>query len=299
MRGGIKLHNDISSLFYGGVVNRSGQFDPVGAPKLRNLVFSGTTDEYTADTNDGSALLWNNNIDIKDCQFIANTDGDVEKPHGIEHPLAGTYGYDNLTFSGNDFDAHFIASTGVLTINATNGTDISVATIEELSDAATPVVVNNAVILTLTGIVPGSEVTILEAGTQTEVDHLETLGGDYATDVGFSGNTLSSITIDLSKYVSGDSITVYLSDSNDGTYEVTGAPSIETFITESNQTCYIIDDNITDYEYTYNYPPGYNVDVLVFDIGHLPSYTLDQVLSSTSADIPIQQIKDRVWENPD
>tara|TARA_R110000772_G_scaffold35637_4_gene85764 strand:+ start:941 stop:2602 length:1662 start_codon:yes stop_codon:yes gene_type:complete len=70
------------------------QFDPVGAPLIRNCTFAETVDI-------NSALLWNENIDIEDCSFIANTLG-----AGIEHPSsAGTpYSYTNLLFSGNTFD---------------------------------------------------------------------------------------------------------------------------------------------------------------------------------------------------
>lgn len=48
------------------------------------------------------AVLWNANIDIQDCQFNDNTNG-TNAP-AIEHTAAGTFGYDNLTFSGNDYD---------------------------------------------------------------------------------------------------------------------------------------------------------------------------------------------------
>ena len=94
----------------GSTFNACGQFDPVGGIVIRNCVFSG----YTLDTD--AALLWNENINIKNCSFIANTDG-TNSPAAIEHPAStGTpYTYDSLVFSGNDFD-----------VNNTSGNAISV-----------------------------------------------------------------------------------------------------------------------------------------------------------------------------
>ena len=70
------------------------EFDPVGAPVIRNCVFAETSDV-------DAALLWNESIDIQNCKFIANTLGAA-----IEHPsAAGTpYTYTDLLFSGNTYD---------------------------------------------------------------------------------------------------------------------------------------------------------------------------------------------------
>ena len=97
MSGGIVWGDDVDHLFYGGIVDQCGQFDPVGAVKIRNCTFSG----YSLDADGG--LLWNSNIDIELCKFIANTDV-TNDPHAIEHPAAGTFGYIDLLFSGNDYD---------------------------------------------------------------------------------------------------------------------------------------------------------------------------------------------------
>lgn len=57
-----------------------------------------------------SAMIWNANISISGCSFTNNTAG-TDKG-AIEHPAAGTFGYNNLTFSGNTYDI----------INSTNAT---------------------------------------------------------------------------------------------------------------------------------------------------------------------------------
>jgi hypothetical protein len=68
----------------------------VGRVVIRNCTFSG----YSGTE---SALLWNANINIKNSNFIANTDASND-PAGIEHAAAGTFSYDGLVFSGNDWD---------------------------------------------------------------------------------------------------------------------------------------------------------------------------------------------------
>ncbi len=83
----------------------------IGATFVRSCTFSG----YTPDTL--GALLWNANIDIKNSQFLANTDS-TNNPAAIEHPAQGSFTYYDLTFSGNDYDINYtaLASSGVLTI---------------------------------------------------------------------------------------------------------------------------------------------------------------------------------------
>jgi len=58
---------------YSGNFSGCEQFDPVGGIVIRNTLFVGTA-------NTDGALLWNANIDIENCSFIANTVGE-----GIEH----------------------------------------------------------------------------------------------------------------------------------------------------------------------------------------------------------------------
>jgi len=68
----------------------------------------------------GSALLWNDNIDLSHCDFTQNTDAD-NNPHAIEHNTSTTAAYDFMTFSGNDFDIEYSVGTAAnLTINASD-----------------------------------------------------------------------------------------------------------------------------------------------------------------------------------
>lgn len=132
----------------GTTIDGCSQFDPIGAIVMRNNTFSGYKG---AD----AALLWNSSIDIKNCAFIANADA-VNDPAGIEHTTADTVTYDSLTFSGNDADIYLSALSGTLTVNAVNGTDASTSR----ADGTSVVSIVNSVLLTLSGLVPGSRVYI-------------------------------------------------------------------------------------------------------------------------------------------
>jgi hypothetical protein len=173
MHGGIKLNDNIDNLFYGGVITGSGQFDPVGAPVLRNLVFSGTIDSYSGGLINGAALLWNANIDIADCQFIANVDI-TSNPHAIEHPAGGSITYTGLTFSGNDKQILFTAASGDLLITATGGTNASNTITDHTVIGTGTITVSNPITLILTNLVAGSEIRILQAGTNITADATDT-----------------------------------------------------------------------------------------------------------------------------
>jgi hypothetical protein len=66
---------------------------------------------------DGSAMLWNADIDVRHSSFTQNTDANND-PHGIEHPASGSFNYFGMKFSGNDFDIDYSSSSGNLTIAA-------------------------------------------------------------------------------------------------------------------------------------------------------------------------------------
>ena len=203
-KGGIVLHNDADSLFYAGVVTKSGQFDSVGAPKIRNCVFSGTVDSYSGGLINGAALLWNANIDIQDCQFIANVDV-TSNPHGIEHPAAGTFTYTGLVFSGNDKQILFTAATLDLNITATGGTNVSGTATDHTIIGTGTINVSNPITLTITGLQTGSEINILRAGTQTAAsstdasDHVEDSGVTHAYNYNYPPSGYTHIDVFINK----------------------------------------------------------------------------------------------------
>ncbi len=106
--GAINSGNDAQHKFLSVSFAGCSQFDPVGAPVIRNCIFSET------DSVD-SAVLWNESIDMQYCGFIANTLG-----AGIEHPSsAGTpYGHVGLLFSGNTDDVLNSSGSAIIVNNS-------------------------------------------------------------------------------------------------------------------------------------------------------------------------------------
>lgn len=172
--------NGPNHAFIGNTVDQSGQAD-VGRAVVRSGVFSGATGR--------SALIWNANIDIKNCGFNANLSAGsptLDDVHaGIEHAAAGTFSYDNLSFSGNDPDI-LNASAGDVTINAVNGSDPFSFADDGGSPAAT--VINNTITFTLTGLQSGSEVRIYDLGGN-ELAGTESGGASFTYQYNFAGDT--------------------------------------------------------------------------------------------------------------
>lgn len=112
LTGAINSGNNSNHRFYGVNFINCEQFDPVGAPEIRNCIFA-----ETAATS--AALIWNANIDIESCKFIANTNGaGIEMPKGI----GDLFAYEALTFSGNTYDVENTSSSPI-TINKNQGSD--------------------------------------------------------------------------------------------------------------------------------------------------------------------------------
>jgi hypothetical protein len=101
---------------------------------------------------------------ITGCAFISDGDG-----HAIEITSPGTYTFSGNTFSGYGADgttdaAIYNNSGGAVTINVAGGGDTP--TVRNGTGASTTV--NSGATLTLDGLVTGSDIVILDAGTSTE-----------------------------------------------------------------------------------------------------------------------------------
>ena len=108
IKGAFNSGNDADHKFLGVNFLKCSQFDPVGSPVIRNCIFAETVDT-------DAALLWNENIDIEDCKFIASTLGaGIEMPSNVGTP----YDYDDLLFSGNTHDV-LNSSGNAITITKT------------------------------------------------------------------------------------------------------------------------------------------------------------------------------------
>ena len=126
---------------------------------------------------------------VTGCQFINCN-------HAIKITAAGTYTMNANLFSGNTFDIEN-ASTGLVTINAINGSTPS--TFTNTNGGTT--VINNSVTLTLTGLVSGSNLDILAAGTSTVLANQESSGTSFAYTYSFVSGTHVDIVVYDDGYV--------------------------------------------------------------------------------------------------
>jgi hypothetical protein len=111
INGYINSGDDIGHKFFGVSFTSCSQFDPVGAPVMRNCTFA----ETTTTTGYDASLLWNSSIDIENSSFIANE-------WAIQHDYDGSVTYTDLTFSSNIDADILLTATGTLTVSVDGGT---------------------------------------------------------------------------------------------------------------------------------------------------------------------------------
>jgi len=182
IKGSFNSGNDSDHKFLSCSFIDCSQFDPVGGPVLRNCIFAETADV-------DSALLWNENINVQSCNFIANTTGAA-----IEHPSnAGTpYTHTSLLFSGNTDDvlnssgsAIVIGNSGDPTSNGSSSEGSAVTFQNNVTIAVTNVVIGSVVRMsTIDGNGDESTNLINEIATGTTVsDSTNYAGLDYTAVV--------------------------------------------------------------------------------------------------------------------
>lgn len=173
----------------------------MGAVEGRNLTFTG----YEGSSD--AALLWNENIDIRYCNFLANT-------QAIEHPSAAgsPYGYQDFVFGGNTYDVNNTSGSAITIGNTdSNATTYTGSTVTFQTTVALKVTVydeaGDPVQNAQTGIY-----ALETVGAVTEGDEL--ISGSGGSDTNASGivqNTAFNYQGDLSVLVrsrkssSGDS----------------------------------------------------------------------------------------------
>jgi len=137
-------------------------------------------------------------IDPTFANLIGNTWNQRGLGHAIEITAPGSYSVVGQTFAGFGADetansAIHNNSGGLVTINVTSG---STPTVTNGAGAST--VVNNQISLTLTGVQPGSDIVILNAGTEiVRADVDANAGTTYAYSYQILGN------VDIAVYRSG------------------------------------------------------------------------------------------------
>ena len=156
-----------------------------------------------------SAAVAVNDCTVMNCKFISST-GSAVLITGSNHnliysefiacPLAveisesgSDYYFDGLIFSGNTYDV-YNSSADPITVTCRYGSNANYTT-------GSSVTIENPVTLTLTGLKVNSEVTILEAGTTNELDHVEDSGTTFGYDYTYSPSTYIDIYVHHVDYI--------------------------------------------------------------------------------------------------
>lgn len=169
--------NDADFKFFGCSWVDCEQFNPVGAPQIRNCLFADTA----AATTD-AALLWNDSIDVEDTAFIANA-------RAIEiTSTTATQAFEALSFSGNTYDVHLNNGGTSITVNKNGGSDPSTY----IATGGGTVTFSATFTHVLEGLESGTEVTYVTADTSTQLFHVESAStsdgnGKYKTTYTHSG----------------------------------------------------------------------------------------------------------------
>lgn len=170
-------------------VSASGTFDVNGAT-IANCTFSAhTATQLKVDSTAEMSV-------VTDSAFSSAGTG-----HAIELTVAGTYSFAGLKFAGyaasngsTGNEAVYVnVASGSVTVNVSGG-----GTTPTIRTAGAAVTVNNSIALTLTGLVSGSDIVILDAGTTTERVNVDANSGStYVYSFSTGGN------VDICVYLAG------------------------------------------------------------------------------------------------
>ena len=164
--------------FIGSVLDGCSQLNASSGVKIRNSTFQNHTGL-------AGAIIWNTGMDIKNCIFVANSNS-LGSGAGIEHAFSGTFTYDNLQFSNNDFDINFsLATSGDLLIQATNGTSASTY---KLGNSNSTVTIENSVTVTIVNLIAGTEVRIYDFSTKNQRDGTESSNTTFEFTYNYTGD---------------------------------------------------------------------------------------------------------------
>ena len=152
----------------------------------------------TFDAASGTTALIANSVSaVTNCDFISSGTG-----YAIEgFSTAGDYTVSSNTFTGYGSTGtanaalRVTATSGIVNINAPGGTTYH-------SAGATVNIISGQRTLTLTGIVSGSDVVILTAGTETELANIDAnVGSTYAYSYTYSAATFIDVCVYKAGYV--------------------------------------------------------------------------------------------------
>mgnify|MGYP001610859318 FL=1 len=147
-----------------------------------------------------SAIISNNPQKITNCKFVSRGTG-----HGIQIIQSGTYQFDGNIFtsyatgSGSlGAEAVYNTSSGLVVLNVLNALSPSIR-----NDAFSSTIVNNNIPITLVGMKDNTEARVYLAGTQTEVDGIETVVDGSSNNRSWTFSTTAGQNVDIVAHHTG------------------------------------------------------------------------------------------------
>lgn len=149
----------------------------IRAMPIRNSSFQG----YLGPSG---SLLWGPEINIKNCAFRSNSSSlGTQNAAGIEHQTTGSFSYQGLTFSENQFDI-LNSTTGQVDITASLGSNPTTVT---ASNGGTTNILN-AVNHTVTDLEAGSRVIWIRVSDDVELENLPETSGEATYQYNYTGD---------------------------------------------------------------------------------------------------------------
>lgn len=160
---GFKLSADATNgpnhEFIGNIVRNCDRVD-AGQVFIRNS-------EFTAYTGSNAALLWNDNINLRNCSFTNNSSS-VGDSAGIQFPNSGNFDLYNIQFAGNNYDVKS-TTTSSITLYVNDNGDTPTYT----SSLGGIVNIVNTKSLTITNLVSGTEIHVYKTSDLSELSGIE------------------------------------------------------------------------------------------------------------------------------
>ena len=318
-----------TSTFQGSTISRSGQVDLNGATITDCIITSSTTGATSG------ALRIDNTTEIANvtnCTFTNNTNAIEITTAGTYDLDALTFSGNTaaIYFSPTSGNLTLNILNGTTTLSDVIGTDV----IFNAANTGGTLTVNNNVSVTISGILGNSEVSVLEnpspytqngatpvslfnqdvvsAVTGTDIE-LDTGGGANITQILSTTTDFTNITglavttprqvirvtqrSDISKFdefeVTSISANALGVTAVGGGNFVASTAQLQDLVDSPGETTTV---EKTKSSYSFSIPVNDTIDILIYRVGSLPFYILDQTITNDNASFPITQALDRNYD---
>jgi len=193
--GGLKKASSV--LLKSGQTVTASNFTECGAVDTNGATLNGCNFISTIETVTG-ALLVNSDIEGEACSNLSFTDFGSNYAVYVAASVTEfdmiSWNFDNNNGAGGNYALYWAGTSGTLTINAQDGTNLTTAGCTAASGGS--VVVISPVVFTVTGLVAGTEVRLIKVSDKSEIDGVEsTVGTTYVYNYTYSGDISAHLVV--------------------------------------------------------------------------------------------------------